>query len=45
MRRSEPGFSVMDQRKKREPHASQRKGRLKIIARKTVSWNPLVLDL
>src|SRR6266849_4722899 len=45
MRRSGPGFSVMDQRKKRASHSSQRKGRLKIIARKMDSRIPLVFDL
>src|SRR6266852_1593880 len=45
MRRSGPAFSVMDQRKKRASHSSQRKGRLKIIARKMDSRIPLVFDL
>ena len=35
----------MDQRKKRESHSSQRKGRLKIIARKTDSRIPFGFDL
>jgi len=43
--RSGPGFSLMEQRKKRESHSSHRNGRRKIINFWTDSRIPLVFDL
>lgn len=45
MGRSGPGFSLMEQRKKRASHSSQRNARRKITVFKTDSTIPFVFDL